>query len=297
MGTGVLASIGYPTAGKHGFCTLTNELPPVADKMTSCHGRPGLVGAISQDIRTVLVFELLGGPQPVANLACTCRDLLQQLRDPRTGRLRVSTASLSASASALMALAQRLSLDQLRSLRLDIFKESGNLPERLVNQLLSSLGDALTAAKQVRPLPLEDLSVRLASFSDNVQPLRPSSSARAALLRGLASLRLRRFELSFFPLKRKEIEQEVSLETSKNQGPTFLSVLSSLESLQELVLTHNGMYGEVALQLVEAVRHLPYLQTLDVSRNRIAYQEFNQMASILGGDVTLTGLDSQTYLV
>ena len=27
---------------------------------------------------------------------------------------------------------------------------------RLVNQLLSSLGDALTAAKQVRPLPLED---------------------------------------------------------------------------------------------------------------------------------------------
>lgn len=29
-----------------------------------------------------------------------------------------------------MALAQRLSLDQLRSLRLDIFKESGNLPER-----------------------------------------------------------------------------------------------------------------------------------------------------------------------
>jgi len=193
-----------------------------------------------------------------------------------------------------MALAQRLSLDQLRSLRLDIFKESGNLPERLVNQLLSSLGDALTSAKQVRPLPLEDLSVRLASFSDNVQPLRPSSSARAALLRGLASVRLRRFELSFFPLKRKEIEQEAS-ETSKNQ--TFLSVLSSLESLQELVLTHNGMYGEVALQLVEAVRHLPYLQTLDVSRNRIAYQEFNQMASILGGDVTLTGLDSQTYLV
>lgn len=40
---------GYPTAGKHGLCTLTNELPPVADKMTSCHGRPGLVGAISQD--------------------------------------------------------------------------------------------------------------------------------------------------------------------------------------------------------------------------------------------------------
>ena len=45
---------------------------------------------------------------------------------------------------------------------------------------------------------------------------------------------------------------QVSLETSKNQGPTFLSVLSSFESLQELVLTHNGMYGEVALQLVEA---------------------------------------------
>ena len=29
-------------------------------------------------------------------------------------------------------------------------------------------------------------------------------------------------------------------------------MLSSLESLQELVLTHNGMHGEVALQLVEA---------------------------------------------
>lgn len=32
--------------------------------------------------------------------------------------------------SALTALAQRLSLDQLRSLRLDVFKESGNLPDR-----------------------------------------------------------------------------------------------------------------------------------------------------------------------
>jgi len=31
---------------------------------------------------------------------------------------------------------------------------------RLVNQLLSSLGDALTAAKQVRPLPLEDWVLR-----------------------------------------------------------------------------------------------------------------------------------------
>ena len=92
--------------------------------------------------------------------------------------------------SALLALAQHLSLDQLRSLRLDVFKESGNLPERqnwaqqlleklggkiklrsfkrppsgwdtsdvarLVNQLLSSLGDALAAAKRVS-LPLEDV--------------------------------------------------------------------------------------------------------------------------------------------
>ena len=198
-------------------------------------------------------MDLSPGPQPVANLACTCRDLLQQLRDPRSVRRhetpcgeswRIATATqkrwrssdirgeknfnqstfqvvqpfwrqfwisnrmnpslnssrdpglvgfgcqllawvawlkgsrvfslelllmeeilhhlacmkpckywdiyhinwsriastnstrhdvlppTGASASALMALAQRLSLDQLRSLRLDIFKESGNLPER-----------------------------------------------------------------------------------------------------------------------------------------------------------------------
>lgn len=238
----------------------------------------------------MLVLELLGGPQPVAALACTCRELLQQLRDPRTGQLRVSTASLRASSPALLAFAQRLCLDQLRSLRLDVYKESGHLPERLVNQLLSSLGDALAAAKRAMiPLPLEDLSIRLAFYSDSYQPLRPSSQARAALLRGLAELPVRRLELSSFPLDRKVI-QEVT-------DTTFLSVLRSLERLQELLLTHNGMYGEVALQLVEALRHLPHLQSLDVSRNKIAYQDFNDMASILGGAVKLTGLYSQTYLI
>lgn len=56
-----------------------------------------------------------------------------------------------------------------------------------------------------------------------------------------------------FPGNPTSLGDQVSLETSSsNQGPTFLSVLSSFESLQELVLTHNGMYGEVALQLVEA---------------------------------------------
>jgi hypothetical protein len=35
-----------------------------------------------------------------------------------------------ASSPALLAFAQRLCLDQLRSLRLDVFKESGHLPER-----------------------------------------------------------------------------------------------------------------------------------------------------------------------
>lgn len=245
------------------------------------------------DVGAMLVLELLGGPQPVAALACTCRELLQQLRDPRTGQLRVSTASLRASSPALLAFAQRLCLGQLRSLRLDVFKESGHLPERLVNQLLSSLGDALAAAKRgMISLPLEDLSIRLAFFSDNIQPLRPSSNAHAALLRGLAQLRLRRLELSFLPLSRKVIEQEVT-ETKQ----TFLSVLRGLDRLQELLLTHNGMHGEVALQLVEALRHLPHLQSFDVSRNRIAYQDFNDMARILGGSVKLTGLDSQTYLV
>lgn len=254
--------------------------------------RQGLVGAISQDIRTVLVLELLGGPQPVACLACTCRELLQQLRDPRTGRLRVSTASLSASSSALLALAQRLSLDQLRSLRLDILNESGKLPERLVNQLLSSLGDALAAAKKALPLPLEDLSVVLASFSNSVTPLRPSSAALAALLRGLASLRLRRLELSYLPLTRKAIHQEVESGTQQ----TLLSVLTSLNCLKELTLTHNGMYGEVAKELVEAVRDLPHLQVLDLSRNRIANKEFKEIAETLGSAVVLTGFDSQTHL-
>jgi len=204
----------------------------------------------------------------------------------------VSTASLSASSSALLALAQRLSLDQLRSLRLDILNESGKLPERLVNQLLSSLGDALAAAKKALPLPLEDLSVVLASFSNSVTPLRPSSAALAALLRGLASLRLRRLELSYLPLTRKAIHQEVESGTQQ----TLLSVLTSLNCLKELTLTHNGMYGEVAKELVEAVRDLPHLQVLDLSRNRIANKEFKEIAETLGSAVVLTGFDSQTHL-
>lgn len=32
----------------------------------------------------------------------------------------------------------------------------------------------------------------------------------------------------------------------------FTSVLTSLDALEHLTLTHNGMYGEVALKLVEA---------------------------------------------
>ncbi|CAJ1396039.1 unnamed protein product [Effrenium voratum] len=201
------------------------------------------------DVRTTLVLELLGGPHPVARLACSCRELLQTLRD-RAGRLRVSNASFSASQVALLALntdRRPLSLDRLRSLRLDVLEESGRIPERMLDQLLSSLGSFL--ASKSEPLPLEELSLRLASYGSNARPLRPSASARASLLRGLAGLHLRRLELSFLPLQRKEIQQEVDLGEGK---VSFLSMLQGQGLLKDLRLTHNGMYGEVALQLVKA---------------------------------------------
>eukprot|EP00438_Fugacium_kawagutii_P031313 Skav215337 [mRNA] locus=scaffold1391:201335:207023:- [translate_table: standard] len=79
MGTGVLAAgaAGYPTDGKGGICKVDDPLS-LAKVMPPCgiSSRQSFVGAISQDARP--------GPQPVAALAASCRELWQQLRDPRT---------------------------------------------------------------------------------------------------------------------------------------------------------------------------------------------------------------------
>ncbi|CAE7449322.1 unnamed protein product [Symbiodinium sp. CCMP2592] len=207
-------------------------------------------------------------------MAVTCREMLKQLRDPRSHQLRVSTASFCAATPALLALGtgdcRQLSLDRLRSLRLDVLEESGHLPQRLADRLLSCLGRTLKAAKCNGALPLQELSLRLASFANNAEPLRPSSEARSALMEGLESLPLRRLQLSFLPLRQKDVSEKVE-DAGGGRCLTFTSMLRGLGRLEHLVLTHNGMFGDVAMELAKALQQL-HLRTADFSRNRISVE-------------------------
>ncbi|CAE7023103.1 unnamed protein product [Symbiodinium natans] len=254
-------------------------------------------GGSQTDVQTVIVMDLLGGPQPIARLALSCREMLEQLKDPRSGQLRVSTASFRAAQPALLALGvgddcRQLSLDRLRTLHLDVLEESGHLPQRLADRLLSSLGGALTAAKRTAALPLEELSLRLASFADHAEPLRPSADARSALILGLESLPLRRLQLSFLPLRQKDVLEKVE-DASGGRSLTFTTMLKGLCHLEHLVLTHNGMFGDVAMELAKAVQQLN-LRTADFSRNRISVEVWKKVAAALGSSVKLQGYESQT---
>lgn len=296
MGTGVLNSgllAGPPHVGKRSTCPSE---PAGASVPTPRPLRKSFLGAVTQDVQAVIVLELLGGPQPVARMAVTCREMLKQLRDPRSHQLRVSTASFCAVTPALLALStgdcRQLSLDRLRALRLDVLEESGHLPQRLADRLLSCLGRTLKAAKCNGALPLQELSLRLASFADNAEPLRPSSEARSALIEGLESLPLRRLQLSFLPLRQKDVSEKVE-DAGSGRCLTFTSMLRGLGRLEHLVLTHNGMFGDVAMELAKALQQL-HLRTADFSRNRISVEVWKQMADALGSSVKLQGLDSQT---
>eukprot|EP00439_Symbiodinium_sp_Y106_P043853 s3825_g5.t1 len=104
MGTGVLNSgllAGPPHVGKRSTCPSE---PAGASVPTPRPLRKSFLGAVTQDVQAVIVLELLGGPQPVARMAVTCREMLKQLRDPRSHQLRVSTASFCAVTPALLAL-------------------------------------------------------------------------------------------------------------------------------------------------------------------------------------------------
>ncbi|CAE7031767.1 unnamed protein product, partial [Symbiodinium sp. CCMP2456] len=165
-------------------------------------------------------------------------------------------------------------------LRLDVLEESGHLPQRLADRLLSCLGRTLKAAKCTGALPLQELSLRLASFADNAEPLRPSSEARIALIEGLECLPLRRLQLSFLPLRQKDVLEKVE-DASSGRCLTFTSMLRGLGHLEHLVLTHNGMFGDVAMELAKALQQL-HLRTADFSRNRISVEAWKQMADALG---------------
>eukprot|EP00931_Biecheleriopsis_adriatica_P116634 TRINITY_DN92257_c0_g1_i1.p1 TRINITY_DN92257_c0_g1~~TRINITY_DN92257_c0_g1_i1.p1 ORF type:complete len:325 (-),score=49.41 TRINITY_DN92257_c0_g1_i1:37-1011(-) len=320
-----------------GKCLLDSTV--TSSSLSTC-----FLKVLQEDVRSSLSLEYLGGPQPVARLACTCRELLQLQQDSRTGRLRVSTASFQAVEPALLALRlgrckegektetsprdessdmcvdscmfapsaipshSLLSFDNLRVLHVDLFHRSGSLSQWLVDEVLSGLGDSLEWAAFCRmpwsPLPLKSLKVRLSTFSQQSQLLRPGASARAALTRGIAalgassarsasSLNLTSLELSFLPLRLREILEEICCSNAW-ASLTFVSVLGSISSLERLVLTHDGIFGDTALQLAQGLAHLPNLRCLDLSRNRISSAALHEVATTLGGRVEVQGLTSQS---
>lgn len=252
------------------------------------------------ELQADISTRFLGHPQPVARLACASRHLQATLSDP-SGRLLVSCVSLVqlvASAETL----RRVCFPAVVEVRVDLMAENGKMLRRDVEHLVARLGGCLAGSAN-----LQVLAVRLASVDAAMERLRLGRAAWESLTRGLHALaarrQLRSLELSNVPIKLSQATQPILGASAEQAGGkdgdaapeslTFLRALSALTSLEELVLTHNDIFGNTALELADALARMPNLRVVDLTRNRISGKAMKHIAAALSPRVKVLGGDSQ----
>jgi len=252
----------------------------------------------------VFLGLFLGLPDAVAALAACSLGLRGVLLDA-SGRMRVTALEAASLRGALQGL-RCVSFQHLVTLRVDLLTQSGSkeLMRRDVEHLVANLGRclAMDGARQLRVL-----SMRLATYDAKMDRLRLGGQALGALVRGLGGLarhgQLRFLELSFLPLRLAQAMQpvapfprlDVGDESSRSveEAMTLFGALGSLLSLEELVLTHDDIFGTTGLELAKALAGLPRLRSLDLSRNRISRLVMKEVRAMLSQEVRIHGSELQ----
>ncbi|CAK0900808.1 unnamed protein product [Prorocentrum cordatum] len=254
-------------------------------------GRGGCgLQAVPADLQAHLALAFLDGARPVAHLACASRLLRAALCDG-SWRLRVGGLRMSRVDCAEECL-RRASLPHLAVLRLDLAAAAGGPARAAVEGFVARLADCL-ADGALQP---QALALRLAAFDAAGDRLRLGQRAWASLVRGLgapACGRLRALELSFLPIKLSQALQPVA--AAGEACLSFAAVLARMFSLEELVLTHDDIFGETALLLGRSLGELPRLTCLDLTRNRISRQAMDGMRAAVSPTVAIRGAESQTF--
>jgi len=282
---------------------------------TSAGSRDGLLTMLPSEVVALIVPRLLDRAQPVGRLASCSRALACELADP-AGRLRAGSIVTCRLRSALEGV-QRASLAELEVVRVDLTAEDRDqLHSQQIERVIRQLSDCLA-----RAVVLKVLAVRLASFDVSMERLRLGRGTWQALIRGLAALaghqRLRSLELSFISIKASAATQDVNIppeecrllrraSSSPTRGAgaaaarsgreklTFLEALSRFSKLEELVLTHDEIYGTTAEMLAPIFRTMGCLKRVDLARNHISDQVMKAVRKATPKEVELCGSQQQT---
>lgn len=164
----------------------------------------------------VLQARFVGPASEVSKLAQSCRSLDALLVAPKdaSGLRKLKCGLLDIQKPEHASRIDRCQIEHLLQLRLDLQAHSGRLTRSSIEHLVQTVGRAVAFAQG-----LQELVLRLATFDDQMDPLRLRPECWDELVLGLAQLAeiqseeggLKSLEVSFWPLKLAQLQRLVKL--------------------------------------------------------------------------------------
>jgi len=96
-------------------------------------------------------------------------------------------------------------------------------------------------------------------------------------------------------IRRSAAESQADAHSTFTMPPSFMDALGSMSSLEELSLLHCEIFSTIAALLPPALRAMPRLRKLDLTRNFISRQCMASIRDSLPTEVTIIGEGSQTF--
>jgi len=264
------------------------------------------------------VAPWLGCVQALCRLACVSRSVREELIDSHGRLLTGSLVTLTPSGTGTAL--RYVKLEELEVLHINLAeKKPCKVCKAELNSALMDLAGVLQHASS-----LQVLCVRLPAFDKAMERLRLDRRTWDSLLLGLGALarhgRLRSLELTYVAIKRtwapdtgdvaeggavaaawreetevrrgsREQDNEVTFVQS---APSFVEVLAKFASLEELVLRHNEIFGDVAKELVGSLQ-TEALRRIDFTRNHIPRRVMNEVRQSIPAGIELVGDELQTF--
>lgn len=258
------------------------------------------------------------GARDLGYLALASKTLNTASRSPE-GRLRVH-GFLPRRLAAVFEGLKRVDLNTMEVLQVDL-RDERFCTRKEIEMVVRSLADALASTTSLRAL-----AVRFAGFTDETERLRLTEDTWKALILGLDAVadyrRLQSLSLSSIAIKESRAVQAIAKEESQEReqrvsrslrrgvsapaspgqalpvsvmSPSFLNVLSRLDGLQELRLTHAEIFEGMARLLPSVLNGLPELREVDLTRNHIPPRAMEEVRSQLKPCVELSGIGMQTF--
>jgi len=162
--------------------------------------------------------------------------------------------------------------------------------------LIRCLGE-LAKYDQLRSLHLSSINIKNSRAVQNVSMVGCSTAAQVCCKDSQQTAKLPAVFDSPRKLRRSATELTPGAGAASAAAPpqiSFLDALAGLSSLEELVLTHDEIFGNTAEMLLPVLHKMKYLKRVDLTRNHIPKQVIQTLRMAVPQNVELCGDDLQT---